>query len=183
MAAEVGRHQVSEPSTARLDFTSLVIAAVKVGKHQVSGPSAARLGFLTLAIITVEMGRCQFSGVSVVRLGFFIVTIRQTTTSADNYFDLVILWLSQTMLNEALKKQSMYNGSAYVFMHIFSTHPTHHKEPALARSQKQPPHELFAELARVYGPLMLLCLGEVPTIIVSSADMAREVMRTRCGAL
>ncbi|KAJ8441000.1 hypothetical protein Cgig2_021364 [Carnegiea gigantea] len=59
-----------------------------------------------------------------------------------------------------------------------STNAAHHRKPALARS-----HQRFAELARVYGPLMLLRLGEVPTIIVSSADVAREVMRTRDAVL
>uniref|UniRef100_A0A803MMN7 Uncharacterized protein n=1 Tax=Chenopodium quinoa TaxID=63459 RepID=A0A803MMN7_CHEQI len=40
------------------------------------------------------------------------------------------------------------------------------------------PHRRFAELAKRYGRVMQLQLGQVPTIIVSSADMAKEVMKT-----
>ncbi|KAJ1696599.1 hypothetical protein LUZ63_005111 [Rhynchospora breviuscula] len=34
------------------------------------------------------------------------------------------------------------------------------------------------DLSRQYGPLMLLHLGETPTVIVSSPDAAREIMKT-----
>ncbi|KAL8144161.1 hypothetical protein V2J09_017193 [Rumex salicifolius] len=37
------------------------------------------------------------------------------------------------------------------------------------------PHHALADLSRVHGPLMTLKLGQVSTVVVSSADMAREV--------
>ncbi|CAD6335086.1 unnamed protein product [Miscanthus lutarioriparius] len=41
------------------------------------------------------------------------------------------------------------------------------------------PHQSLRELARRHGPVMLLRLGSVPTLVVTSADAAREVMKTR----
>ncbi|CAL4923250.1 unnamed protein product [Urochloa decumbens] len=40
-----------------------------------------------------------------------------------------------------------------------------------------PPHRALLHLARRHGPLMLLQLGEVPTVIVSSPEAAMEVMK------
>ena len=39
-------------------------------------------------------------------------------------------------------------------------------------------HHSLSDLAKRYGPLMLLHFGKVPVLIVSSADAAREVMKT-----
>ncbi|KAL4634192.1 hypothetical protein ACB092_04G181400 [Castanea dentata] len=40
------------------------------------------------------------------------------------------------------------------------------------------PHRSLRMLSSKYGPLMLLHLGHVPTLVVSSAEMAREMMKT-----
>uniref|UniRef100_A0A453NAK1 Uncharacterized protein n=1 Tax=Aegilops tauschii subsp. strangulata TaxID=200361 RepID=A0A453NAK1_AEGTS len=40
------------------------------------------------------------------------------------------------------------------------------------------PHRALRDLARVHGPLMMLQLGQTPLVVVSSREMAREVLRT-----
>ncbi|XP_065878348.1 cytochrome P450 736A117-like [Euphorbia lathyris] len=40
------------------------------------------------------------------------------------------------------------------------------------------PHRTLRKLAETYGPIMLLHLGSVPALVISSADMAREIMKT-----
>ncbi|XP_065878236.1 cytochrome P450 736A117-like [Euphorbia lathyris] len=40
------------------------------------------------------------------------------------------------------------------------------------------PHRSLQKLAEIYGPIMLLHLGSLPALIISSADMAREIMKT-----
>ncbi|KAJ1260068.1 hypothetical protein BS78_10G203400 [Paspalum vaginatum] len=42
----------------------------------------------------------------------------------------------------------------------------------------QLPHRAMRDLARRHGPVMLLRIGEVPTLVVSSREAAREVMKT-----
>ncbi|KAL5215756.1 hypothetical protein ABZP36_007157 [Zizania latifolia] len=41
------------------------------------------------------------------------------------------------------------------------------------------PHRALRALAAVHGPVMLLCLGCVPTVVASSATVAEEAMKTR----
>ncbi|KAF9625273.1 hypothetical protein IFM89_020859 [Coptis chinensis] len=45
------------------------------------------------------------------------------------------------------------------------------------------PHHSLAELAKSYGPLMTIKLGSVTTIVVSSANMAKEVLQKHDQAL
>ncbi|KAK7266553.1 hypothetical protein RIF29_19201 [Crotalaria pallida] len=40
------------------------------------------------------------------------------------------------------------------------------------------PHRTLQSLAQKYGPLMLLHFGNVPVLVVSSADATREIMKT-----
>ncbi|CAM8922913.1 unnamed protein product [Rhodiola kirilowii] len=40
------------------------------------------------------------------------------------------------------------------------------------------PRQMLRELAKKYGPLMYLQLGEVPTLIISSPEMAKEALKT-----
>ncbi|KAF6173016.1 hypothetical protein GIB67_006392 [Kingdonia uniflora] len=41
------------------------------------------------------------------------------------------------------------------------------------------PHRNLQNLAKKHGPLMLIHLGQYPTLIISSADTAREIMKTQ----
>ena len=40
-------------------------------------------------------------------------------------------------------------------------------------------HRSLHSLSKIHGPLMLLQLGQAPTLVVSSADFAREIMKTQ----
>ncbi|PRQ39178.1 putative cytochrome P450 [Rosa chinensis] len=41
-----------------------------------------------------------------------------------------------------------------------------------------PPHRSLQALSQIHGPLMLLRLGNIPVLVVSSAEAAREIMKT-----
>lgn len=45
------------------------------------------------------------------------------------------------------------------------------------------PHLSFQHLSRKYGPIIYLQLGEVPTVVISSARLAKEALRTNDLAL
>ncbi|XP_057451216.1 geraniol 8-hydroxylase-like [Lotus japonicus] len=45
------------------------------------------------------------------------------------------------------------------------------------------PHQSLADLAKVHGPIMTLKLGQVTTIVVSSPDLAKEVLLTHDHSL
>ncbi|KAL6599596.1 hypothetical protein ACP70R_045733 [Stipagrostis hirtigluma subsp. patula] len=49
----------------------------------------------------------------------------------------------------------------------------------LLSPSREVPHQAMRELSKTYGPLMLLRLGAVPTLVVSSAEAAREVLLTQ----
>lgn len=40
------------------------------------------------------------------------------------------------------------------------------------------PHHSFADLSRTYGPIMSLKFGSLNTVVVTSPEVAREVLRT-----
>ncbi|KAJ1423815.1 Cytochrome P450 [Sesbania bispinosa] len=45
------------------------------------------------------------------------------------------------------------------------------------------PHKSFAKLANIHGPLISLKLGQITTVVISSANMAKEILRTNDESL
>ncbi|KNA14703.1 hypothetical protein SOVF_104570 isoform A [Spinacia oleracea] len=41
------------------------------------------------------------------------------------------------------------------------------------------PHVYFANLAKIYGPILSLRLGTLPVVVVQSAKLAKEVLQTQ----
>ncbi|KAF3338405.1 cytochrome P450 71A1-like protein [Carex littledalei] len=62
----------------------------------------------------------------------------------------------------------------------FNPPPSPPKLPLIGNLHQLGPsaHQSFQEPSKKYGPIMLLHLGEIPTLVVSSPHMAREVLRT-----
>ncbi|KAI3968375.1 hypothetical protein MKW92_029291 [Papaver armeniacum] len=42
----------------------------------------------------------------------------------------------------------------------------------------KPPHQALSKLSKIYGPVMLLQFGCVPTVVISSAEAAEQVLKT-----
>ncbi|KAI3969345.1 hypothetical protein MKW92_016887, partial [Papaver armeniacum] len=42
----------------------------------------------------------------------------------------------------------------------------------------KPPHQALSKLSKIYGPVMLLQFGSVPTLVISSAEAAAQVLKT-----
>ncbi|GJM95826.1 hypothetical protein PR202_ga12604 [Eleusine coracana subsp. coracana] len=58
----------------------------------------------------------------------------------------------------------------------------HHLLLSRSRHGGDLPHRALRDLSRAHGSLMTLRLGSVPTLVVSSAEAAREVMKTQDAA-
>lgn len=50
--------------------------------------------------------------------------------------------------------------------------------PLLASAGAENMHRLFTQLAKQYGPIVFLRLGSVPSVVVSSAAMSSEFLKT-----
>ncbi|KAL0392083.1 UNVERIFIED_CONTAM: Ferruginol synthase [Sesamum radiatum] len=61
-------------------------------------------------------------------------------------------------------------GQASTGASAFSYHPKHFPT-------RPKPHQSLAELSKTYGPLMSLQLGSIYTVVVSSPELAKEVLQ------
>ncbi|KAH7679263.1 Premnaspirodiene oxygenase protein [Dioscorea alata] len=56
--------------------------------------------------------------------------------------------------------------------------PSPWKLPLIGNLHQFGSHQILHKLSKKYGPLMFLKLGQVPTLLVSSSQMAKEIMKT-----
>ncbi|KAM0894316.1 hypothetical protein ACQ4PT_024499 [Festuca glaucescens] len=55
--------------------------------------------------------------------------------------------------------------------------PDHRQPPALHQVVSALPHRTMTKLCRRHGPMMYLQLGEIPTVVVSSAEAVGQMMK------
>ncbi|KAM0947320.1 putative costunolide synthase [Dioscorea sansibarensis] len=60
----------------------------------------------------------------------------------------------------------------------FKLPPSPWKLPLVGNLHQFGSHQILHKLSNKYGPLMFLKLGQVPTLVVSSSEMAKEIMKT-----
>ncbi|KAM0947317.1 putative premnaspirodiene oxygenase [Dioscorea sansibarensis] len=56
--------------------------------------------------------------------------------------------------------------------------PSPWKLPLIGNLHQFGSHQILHKLSEKHGPLMFLKLGEIPTVVVSSSQMAKEIMKT-----
>ncbi|XVE50815.1 hypothetical protein DITRI_Ditri01bG0193700 [Diplodiscus trichospermus] len=91
-----------------------------------------------------------------------------------SYVTVFITFLFLFMVVKILKRSKVNNST-------LNLPPGPRKLPTIGNIHKlisSMPHHTLRDLAMKYGPLMYLHLGEVPTIVVSSAKIAEEVLKT-----
>ncbi|KAG2581914.1 zealexin A1 synthase-like [Panicum virgatum] len=91
------------------------------------------------------------------------------------YLGLALVSLLVIMLGKRCRRSAMANG------HGLRLPPGPWQLPIIGSLHHmigKLPHHAMRDLARRHGPLMLLRIGEVPTLVVSSREAAREVMKT-----
>ncbi|KAM0947310.1 putative cytochrome P450 [Dioscorea sansibarensis] len=56
--------------------------------------------------------------------------------------------------------------------------PSPWKLPLIGNLHQFGSHQTLNKLSKKHGPLMFLKLGQIPTLVVSSSEMAKEIMKT-----
>ncbi|KAA0055276.1 cytochrome P450 71A1-like isoform X2 [Cucumis melo var. makuwa] len=98
---------------------------------------------------------------------------QQTTIIHFNLFSFPLIFLFLFFLIFSLKLLSTKNTSV-------SNLPSLPQLPIIGNLHQlgNLPHRSLASLSEKYGPLMLLKLGQTPTLVVSSSRLAKEVMKS-----
>ncbi|KAL1810375.1 hypothetical protein ACET3Z_027365 [Daucus carota] len=103
------------------------------------------------------------------------MSVHSEQLASSQLLYLFVLWLIPLALTIFLIKHLSANSVSHQ-----NSPPSPTKLPIIGHLHKLGlyPHRSLQKLAQRHGPLMLLRLGSVPTLIVSSAEAAQEVMKT-----